>query len=192
MSNARPGRNTRPRDHARYLRGAVGMTLVELLLAASIATATLAAAWPWFWNAASAARNVQVESQAHSKAAYATRVVGEELRLADGLVPLAPGLSPESSVCLRHSHPDSTAEEVVIAWNPSREVLWRKAPGTYLSDHVSDFRIVYYSSSGEPVDPATLTSTSALGNVTHVRIRITVTAGSAQATRLAHHMVGPR
>jgi hypothetical protein len=71
-------------------------------------------------------------------------------------------------------------------------VLWRKASGVYLCDHVSDFSITYCASVGEQLDPSTLTSISALADVTHVRLRIVVALGSAQATQVSDHMVGPR
>jgi len=182
----------RPRVRTDLLRSIVGLTLIELLLASSIAVITLAAAWPWFWNVARAARSVQATSQAHGQAAYTTRAIAEEMRLADGLVPLASDLVPETAVCVRHHHPNAAAEEVVIAWDPSRQVVWRKARGTYLSDHVSAFRITYFAGTGLSLDPDTLTSATALATVTRISVRITVTAGSQAVTEVSDHSVGPR
>jgi hypothetical protein len=115
----RAGAQRRVPSHA--LRSVAGIALVELLLAASIAMTTLAAAWPWFWTVAGVARTIQAESLAHSQAAYATRAIGEELRLSDGLAPVAPGLLPERSMRIRQSPLSSATDEVVIAWDPSRQ-----------------------------------------------------------------------
>jgi hypothetical protein len=80
----------------------------------------------------------------------------------------------------------------MITWDPSRQVLWRKASGVYLCDHVSDFSITYFASSGEQLDPSTLTSVPALADVTYIRLRIVVALGSVQVTQVSDHMVGPR
>ena len=49
---------------------------------------------------------------------------------------------------MEHRHDGQAVETVLVAWDPARGVLWRKASGTYLADHVALFAIDYFCADG--------------------------------------------
>ncbi len=165
---------------------------MELLLATAIAAVALGAAWPWLWTVATAARGVEARAQSETQAAYATRAIAEELRLAVNLQPVPPPLSPDRALHISHNHRGSGVESIVIAYDPSRRVLWRKASGTYLADHVTQFKVSYLNEGGEPLAASELASASGLARVALIRTHVTVSRYGQQATRISCMVVGPR
>jgi len=132
--------------------GADGLSLVEVLVATAIAGVALAGAWAWLWSVAPPARSLQAQAQSASAAAFALRTLTHDLQEAGAL--LAPtACAPDHGVLVEHRHPGAAAEAVVVVWDPSREVLWRKTSSTYLADHATGFTVTYLSPWGEPVVP---------------------------------------
>jgi prepilin-type N-terminal cleavage/methylation domain-containing protein len=181
------------RDHLRCLRRAfrcrrvseTGFTLMELLIAVSVSTIALCAAWSCLWNVGSAARHVDGRAQAATGAASAARSLAADLELATTLLAPPSGRSPETSIALQHRHPDEAVETVLVVWDPARRVLWRKAPGTYLADHVELFKVLYYGSDGLALESSEFADPAWPLSVARVSFRVVVRApeGAAEARR---------
>jgi type II secretory pathway component PulJ len=184
MVAERHGDGMRSRTGAR-LRGSLGVTLTELLVAVSVSTVVLGAAWPWLWAAASTARGVDGRTQAATAAAFAVRSLATDVELASALSQPPSGRSPAESICLTHSHPGEAAETVLVVWDPARRVLWRKAPGTYLADHVEAFSVEYFGADGQVFGGGDFDDPSWPSSVTRLRITVRVSSpgGSAEAIR---------
>ena len=129
-------------------RGPRGLGLVELLVATSLAAVVLAASWAWLWDCGGVAREVGADAQAATVAAYALRVVASDVSMATALSAPPASLSPQIALCVQQRPRGGAAEAVLIAWDGGRDVLWRKAHGTYLADHVRGFAISYYRADG--------------------------------------------
>jgi type II secretory pathway component PulJ len=166
-------------------RDSLGVTLMELLVAVSVSTVVLGAAWPWLWAAASTARGVDGRTQAATATAFAARSLVTDVELASALSQPPSGRSPAESMCLIHSHPGEAPETVLVVWDPVRRVLWRKAPGTYLADHVEAFSVEYFGadeqalSRGDFDDPRWPSSVARL----RITVRVSSSGGSAEAIR---------
>jgi prepilin-type N-terminal cleavage/methylation domain-containing protein len=158
-----------------------GVTLVELLVASSVASVVLAGAWPWLWNAAVTTRALEGRSSAATSAAFAARMVRADLGAASAVLPPPAGYAAERSLRLQHRHDGSAAETVVVAWDPARRVLWRNASGTYLADHVVGFAVEYYAADGTPLAAEALNRALADGTVARVRVGVVVEVAGRRA-----------
>lgn len=169
-----------------------GLTLVELLVAVSVSVVALAAAWPCVWNGARTAFAVDARAQAGTTAASALRRVAADLRATTVLLPVPSGRDPRTAIHIRHHPPDGPAENVLIAWDPLRGVLWRKASASYVADRVEAFDLTYYGADGAVIAPDALRDAAPAATVMRVRVRLVVTAGNARVERFAELPVGPR
>lgn len=158
--------------------GLSGLTLIELLVATCVAAVALAAAWPFVWNAAGAARAVDARAQAVTAGAYAVRVIGDDLAQAVRLLPTPEGRSPSESFAVLHAHPGQSPETVTIVWDRSRGVVWRKAAGTYLADRVAAFSVRYFAAEGDEVAGAALLEPAWTSRV--ARLEVSLCAGRGQ------------
>jgi len=169
----------RRQTHSRG-QSAAGFTLVELLLAAVLAGVVLSGAWGWLWNLAHLSVRTDNRAQAATAAAAAARAVAHDVALATAVLPPEGERDPACCLQLRHHHVAASVEDVVIAWDARRGVLWRNAPGTYLSDHVVEFSVSYVTASGEELGGAEL-GPSGWSDVRLVRIELEVEVGGEMA-----------
>ncbi len=174
----------------RALRESRGVTLIELLVATAIAAVVLASAWAWLWNIAAVAARTDADAQARTAAVAAARAVARDVRRATAVARPSSGRDPSLTLELRHDRLDRAAEVVVIAWNPSRRVLWRNAPGTYLSDGVTVFSVAYETADGRVLGGREM-QTADWGDVRLVSFALTVEVGGQSADCRTDVMVGP-
>ena len=167
------------------MRSRAGVTLVELLVAACVSAVALTGAWVWLWSAGGASRGAAGRAQAATAAAFAVRTVADELGLATALSYPPAGMSPNRALCLEHRHDGVAGETVLVAWDPSRRVLWRKAPGMYLADHVERFAVDYFRADGWRLGPADFAAAGWPRTVARLAVTVDVTVGgrTAQAGR---------
>lgn len=158
-----------------------GVTLVELLVASSVASVVLAGAWPWLWNAAVTTHALQGRSSAATAAAFAVRMVRADLDAATALLPPQSGYPAGRCLRLQHRHDGAAAETVVVTWDPARRVLWRNASGTYLADNVVEFGVEYLADDGGAIGEGALTRALEEGRVARVRVHLVVEAGGRRA-----------
>lgn len=168
-----------------WTRSCAGVTLVELLVAACVSSVALAGAWAWLWSAGAAARGDTGRAQAATAAAFAVRGAADELGLATSLSRPPAGMSPDRALCMAHQHEGAAAETVLVAWDPARRVLWRKAPGTYLADHVERFTVDYFRADGRRLERADFAEAGWPQTVARVVVtaEVTVAECTARASR---------
>lgn len=168
---------------------AAGLTLVELLVAMSVTAVVLGAAWPCLWNGSKAAGLVDARAQAETAAASALRRLAADMRVSTAVQGPPEGLDPQRALTLRQYPPGAPQENVLVAWDESRRVLWRKASGSYLADGVERFALTYWTAAGEAVIPSGPAQWAA---VRRVRVELVVRVGEARAERTTDLLVGPR
>lgn len=130
-------------------RGCRGLTLVEVLLAASLGAVLLAGAWGWAWSVAAAGTDVGDAAEARTSLAYARRMLLADLRDADGLDEL--GVCSAEAIAVRVGPARHPSGIVSIVWNRERGVLWRVAPACHLADGVERFHVRYLDATGARV-----------------------------------------
>jgi hypothetical protein len=173
-------------------RAESGVSLVELLVATTIACVVLAGSWAWLWNIGVVSSATADRARAATAAAFAVRSIADDLDASASLqAPPAPYL-PARALTLLHLHPDVAAETVLIVWDPARRVLWRKAPGTYLADHVSHFGVAYLDSAGRELPPTDLVGSAWCGRVAVVAVTVVVSAGHESAAASCSLALGQR
>ena len=158
-----------------------GVTLVELLVATCVTAVALAGAWAWLWNAGDTASGTAGRAQAATAAAFAVRSVADELRLATALSYPPAGISPDRAICVEHRHDGVAVELVLLVWDPTRRVLWRKAPGSYLADHVERVAIDYFRSDGWRLGPGDFAVAGWPQTVARVTVSVDVVVGGRTA-----------
>jgi hypothetical protein len=163
------------------IRSRAGVTLVELLVAACVSAVALTGAWAWVWNAGAVANGSAGRAQAATAAAFAVRAVADEIGLATSLLYPPAGMSPDRALRLEHRHDGVPVEVVLVAWDPARRVLWRKAPGTYLADHVESFAVAYFRADGTRMGPADCAAAGWPRAVARIAITVDVTVGGRTA-----------
>ncbi len=166
----------------RSARCANGVTLVELLVAATVTGVVLAAAYGWVWNVAALATRADDRAQAATIASACCRAVELEIRRAVAVV--APPIDRDraTSLALIHDHADAAEEDVRVVWDPARRVVWRNASGTYLADHVTRFAVTYVLNDGRLVAGDEMAATG-WEVVTGVSVDLAVGVGSATERR---------
>ena len=167
------------------LRGATpssGVTLVELLVASVVAAVVLAGAWGWLWSIGGVATAMDEDAQAATAAAAATRAVVRDVRAAVAVLPPAPGGDRATSLHLQQDGLGTAPDDVVIVWDAGRQVLWRNASGTYLSDHVTGFAVSYVTDDGRLVTGEQATDAD-LATVRLVCVALSVRLGSTTVQR---------
>jgi hypothetical protein len=169
-----------------------GVSLVELLVATVIATVTLCSAWAWLWNAGDAGSATVDRTRAATAAAFAARCISDDLEASFALKDPPPAYGPGRALELTHLHPDSVPESVLIVWDPTRHVLWRKAPGTYLADRVTRFVVKYYDEGGRVLSPADLESPAWPSRVARVAVEVVVAVGSESVQAVGDVTLGQR
>ena len=169
-----------------------GVSLIELLVATVIATVVLAGAWAWLWNAAVASSSTADRSRAATAAAFAARSIADDLDASASLQTLPSGYAPARALDLLHLHPEAVPESVLIVWDPAKQVLWRKASGTYLADHVSLFTISYLDIAGRGVPADELAGPAWLDRVARVKVEVVVSVGNDSARAACDVALGQR
>jgi len=170
---------------------AVGLSLVELLVATSVAASALGAAWPWVWNSGAAARAMVARAQAKTSASFAARIIDDDVAKATALLTPADGRAPGTSLYLRHDHPGEPPETVAIVWDPARKVLWRKAPGTYLADRVEAFAVRYFHSDGTELVGADFAAGEWVASVARLSVTVRTRDGGAVTAAVLGVVPGP-
>ena len=74
---------------------------------------------------------------------------------------------------------------MLVAWDPARRVLWRKAPGTYLADHVERFAVDYFCADGRRLGAVDFAVAGWPRAVARIAVTVDVTVGgrTARASR---------
>lgn len=153
VSRCSPGRACPPPD-GRTSAKALGFSLVELLIAASLASILLAASWGWVWTTASAARRTDARGQDATAQAFAARMLRADLARCIALGTPDQGVcGPTSLTLVTRDAARGTDEIVTVAWDPRRGVLWRKATGSYLAEGVVSCAIRYFAHDSSEVVP---------------------------------------
>lgn len=181
-----------PRGPSGRSRPCGGLTLVELLVAVAVSAIALGAAWPWLWNTAEAARAIDARAQAATSAAFAARSIMADLELATGLLAPPAGMAPSRSLCIQQRRPGEAAENILIVWDPAREVLWRKTSSSYLADHVEAFSITHYDRLGRPLGPAETALADWPDSVARVRVALVVVTRTGRSSVVRDAPLGPR
>ena len=166
-----------------------GFTLVELLVAMALVAIVLSAAYGWVWSVGALATRTADRAQACTIAAVVARTIAEDVRDSVAVTAPAVGRDPDACLTLEHDHVGGAPEDVVTAWDPARSVVWKNASGTYVADHVCDFRVSYVLADGRIVDGGTV-RTSDWGNVRVVDVAFAVEVGSASVGREVRVCVG--
>ena len=172
-------------------RCTVGLTLIELLVAACVAATALGAAWPWVWNAGATARAQVARAQAATSLSFALRVIDDDLAQATAVLTPTGGRDPETALYLRHDHPGEPPETVAIVWDAPRKVLWRKASGTYLADRVDAFSVRYFRSDGTQLLGDDFAAAEWATSVARVCVSVRTRDGGAAATGVLDVVPGP-
>jgi hypothetical protein len=179
------------RSVRRPLRWATGVTLVELLVATCVAATALGAAWPWVWNAGVAAHAQAARAQADTSAAFALRIIREDLAQATAVLAPVEGRAPGTALYLRHDHPGEPSETVAIVWDASRRVVWRKAPGTYLADRVDAFSVCYFHADGAQLLSGDFAASSWTASVARVSVSLRTRDGVGSSSATLEAVPGP-
>ena len=131
-----------------------GLTLVELLVAVALASGLLAAAWGWVWTTAAAARRADASAQTVTAQAFAARMLRADLAACVGLCPPALGVCGPTRLAVLCRDPLTGGEKVtIVAWDPTRRVVWRNASGSYLAERATAFSARYFAADGTELSP---------------------------------------
>jgi prepilin-type N-terminal cleavage/methylation domain-containing protein len=145
-----------------------GFSLVELLVAASLAATLLAASWGWVWTTARAARATDARAQVATADAFAARSLRADMARCVRLATPSEGVCGPATLALAlRAARDGTTEVVTVAWDARRGVVWRKASGSYLAEGVTGFSVRYFDRNGEEEAPVS----GALGPAARARVR---------------------
>lgn len=140
----------------RSRRTPAGFSLLELLIATTVATVVLAAGWAWCWSLSGSCAAGSARLDAGSSLAFVQRLSTGELGQCDGLVTASDaGCSATSIAFIVPSGEGPTTELITYVWDPGRRVLWRKSPGSHLAEGVDDFAIAYFDYQGHELPVAT-------------------------------------
>jgi type II secretory pathway pseudopilin PulG len=163
-------------------RGGRGLTLVELVISLSICALVLASAWPWCWRVSGVAAASQRRTQVASALAYAQRTFCADVRRASSIAAPPEAECSVTKVTLEMLDPlTGVRERVTYAYDPTRHVVWRKAPGTYLVERVDACRFLFYDAGGAEI-AAPAGEPLAAGLVADVRrIRLVVSVDPTNA-----------
>jgi hypothetical protein len=134
-------------------RGAAGLSLVEVLVAGAVACLVLGASFGWLWTVVDAADRGGDEVELRSSLAFARRLTTSELRQASTLIaiPDAPCGRHTISFAVPSAVAGEPADLVTYAWDPGRQILWRKSSGSYLAQGVTRFDVRYLDGDGREV-----------------------------------------
>ena len=158
-----------------------GFTLVELLLAASLAGVVLTAAWSWLWTVAASAHRSGEAAEVTSSLAFARRQLLRDAHLAVGLAAPVAGADCGAHALALHLPGTPTAPEIVqYAVNASRQTLWRKTSSSYVAEGVTRFDVAYLDAEGDEVSPGSdgRLSAAAIALVRVVRVSVEIASGS--------------
>jgi prepilin-type N-terminal cleavage/methylation domain-containing protein len=161
-----------------------GFTLVELLLAASLAVVVLTAAWSWLWTVAAAAHRSGDAAEVASSLAFARRQLLRDAHQATALAAPATGAGCGAHALALQLPGTAAAPEIVqYAVSASRATLWRKTSSNYVAEGVTRFDVVYLRAAGSEVLPEADGGLSSedLEAVRVVRVSVAMAAGSAAA-----------
>lgn len=162
-------------------RSPAGVTLIELLVACVVANVALLAAFGWLFTAAAASHHLDEGAQARSIAAYSVRTLRDDLSQACS-ASLPPAIPPGAGISLEHHHPGEAAEPVLLVWDSSRRVLWRKTSSTYVADHVTAFALTFMTADGGVVAPNAGTLLPQSIKLVHIELTIGVGSGVRHVT----------
>jgi len=132
-----------------------GLSLIEVLIAATLTCLVLAASFGWLSSVVSASDHAADHVEVSSSLAFARRLTTSELRQASALVavPTAPCGRHTISFALPSVANDGTYDLITYTWDAGRNILWRKASGSYVAQGVTHFEVHYFSSDGRELAP---------------------------------------
>ena len=164
------------------------MTLVELLIATSVAVVVLGASWAWLWNVGRFVSAADDRAQVSTAAEFAARSLAADIEAAAGLAVPPAAYSPERALVLVHRHARGGPDTVLLVWDPARRVLWRKTSATYLAENVREMDLSYFDPSGRLLGAEDLSQPGWTGRVASVSVRLVIACGRA-SVRLEREMV---
>jgi len=132
-----------------------GLSLIEVLVAATLTCLVLAASFGWLSSVVSASDHAADHVEVSSSLAFARRLTTSELRQASALVavPTAPCGRHTISFALPSVANDGTYDLITYTWDAGRNILWRKASGSYVAQGVTHFEVHYFGSDGRELAP---------------------------------------
>ena len=132
-----------------------GLSLIEVLIAATLTCLVLAASFGWLSSVVSASDHAADHVEVSSSLAFARRLTTSELRQASALVavPTAPCGRHTISFALPSVANDGTYDLITYTWDAGRNILWRKASGSYVAQGVTHFEVHYFGSDGRELAP---------------------------------------
>lgn len=165
-------------------RGGRGFSLLELLVATTVAGVVLAAAWAWCWSLCGACRMGVEGADATSTIAAVRRLSSAELGESLGLVacPTAP-CSARGLAFVVPSADAAGTDLVTYGYDGARKVLWRKSPSSHLAEGVDLFSVVYLDARGcaLPLDAGGVLPADELPLARCVELTLDVSSGGRTA-----------
>ncbi len=169
---------------ARRARPASGFSLIELLVATTVAGVVLTAAWAWCWTLCGSCRTGVERADAASTIAATRRLTTAELGESLGLV-ACPAV-PCSATGLAFVVPSTDAagtDLVTYGYDAGRGVLWRKSPSSHLAEAVDEFSVAYLDARGQtlPLDAGGALPADELSLARCVALTVGVRSGAQTA-----------
>lgn len=129
----------------------VGLTLVEVMVAVSLAAGLLLAGWAWFFTVSATSRSDAATMEASSRSAFARRLFEADVACAR-LTTFAPGCGRDQ-VSLVVTHLAEAPELVVYTYESGRQLVWRKSASCHVIQGVRSFGVEYLDEAGEVIAP---------------------------------------
>jgi len=167
------------------LRTTAAFSLIELLIAVTLAGVVSCAGWAWCWSSTGVCARSRDRLEASSSLAFVRRLATTELHGAACLLN-TPSCSctGHSLVCAVPASDGRSLQLVSYAWDEHRGVVWRKAPGSHLVEGATRFDVAYSDDANHPVacgSDGRLTVTG-LASVRCVEFTLTVAVGALTVT----------
>ena len=166
-------------------RATAGFSLIELLVAVTLAGVVSCAGWAWCWSTTGACARSRDRLEASSSLAFVRRLTTAELHAAACLVN-TPSCSctAHSLVCAVPASDGRSLQLVSYAWDEHRGVVWRKASGSHLVEGATRFDVVYADDACVPAQcgPDGRLTASGLISVRRVEFALTVAVGGQTVT----------
>jgi prepilin-type N-terminal cleavage/methylation domain-containing protein len=168
----------------RARRRGAGFSLIELLVATSVAAVVLTGGWAWCWTVSRSCAAGSERLDAGSSIAFARRLSTSELDQCAGLVTTPDARCSATSIAFIVPSGDGATELVTYVWDAGRRVLWRKASGSHLAEGVDDFSITYFDDQGRtlPIAPGAEPPMADLALVRRVELRLVVRCAAQTAS----------
>ena len=123
---------------------------MELLVAMSLASLMMAAAWAWLFSVTDVSAGDDARSEVESRLGFAHRLITGEVT-SGTLVADPVGSCTRTCLTIAVTRLDNTSETIVYRYDQSRSILWRKSSGSHVAEGVRALSFEYLSADGEPL-----------------------------------------